>query len=770
MIQKIKLINGIGRFYNHSVSKTENFEFAKNTFFLAMNGCGKSTIVAILKSWSENGHAHIRKKKTIGKTIEPHAVIKLTDETIRYENGLWSNCLGNKPTIEVFDSHFVHDNLFVQDVSIDHKKSIHRIIVGEQGKALAEKLEKAIQIEKSTKRDFDTKTKELQERIARTGREDYVEIEDDAKPAIELSIAEYSAQIKARESADKIGKLETISAIPTFLSPDFESLKRVLLTSHQTIHEEAQICVEKHFVQCCTDSSRAKSFIREGLNLKKGDACPFCGQDMSNVKWLLDAYESYFDEAYTKAIFEVRNQYNKWKEWKFDSLYDACLLARAQSQLVIEKWKEFLGDSWATISKDELICDPSTRDEVTEIIASIDGLLENKIANLYYTADTAKIDELKIICESICKAIYTDNEEIKSSNRKILDYRETIKKGETLDKIRTTKQKLVNLLKRFADDEKKWCLGYAESKQIYENAQIMHGLAKKDIDDYSKSIFNDFQDDINKILKELGTTFSLDNLTGVSNKQSTEPFSDFDVVVNNIPSPLQAKDDEPSFKSILSEGDKNALAFAFFVAKLNKSGKIHDTIIIFDDPVSSMDLHRRKQTAGIIRDLSRQAHQCLVFSHFEDFLFMVWDIVPEKERRAFCIQSDETRGSEIVIFDVENERRYDQHKRIERLEQYCEIDKGEEPRTMQSDIRVCLETLLRFKYFRRLTDKQTTLGNILDSLTDVIATDVMKTCRDLNRDSSLSHHGEYRIQPCQNLTRSEVVSDIKKLLEVLEKL
>jgi len=247
MIKKIKLINGIGRFYNHSVSKTENFEFAKNTLFHAMNGCGKSTIVAVFKSWSENSHAHIHKKKTIGKNIAPHVVIKLSDETIRYENSLWSNYSGNRPTIEIFDSHFVHDNLFVQDVSIDNKKNIHRIIIGEQGKALAAKLEKAIQSEKIAKRDFDTKTKELQERIAQTGRKDYIEIENDAKPTIESRIAEHNAQIKARESEGKIGKLETIPSIPAFLFPDFESMKRVLKTSHQTIRAEAQIWVEKHF-------------------------------------------------------------------------------------------------------------------------------------------------------------------------------------------------------------------------------------------------------------------------------------------------------------------------------------------------------------------------------------------------------------------------------------------------------------------------------------------------------------------------------------------
>ena len=772
MIKKINLINGVGRFYNHSVHRAENFEFAKNTLFHAMNGCGKSTIVAILKSLSENNPTHIRKKKTIGKDIDPQVVIAFTDGTIRYENGSWSRNSGDKPTIEIFDSHFVHDNLFVQDVSIDHKKSIHRIIIGELGKFLAENLEKAIQTEKTAKREFETKTRELYERIASTGREDYIEIEDDEKPTVESKIAEYKAQIKARESEDKISKLETIPEIPSFLPPDFESIKRVLLASHKAIHEEAQALVEKHLEQCCTNSSQAKSFIRDGLNLKKSDVCPFCGQDMSNVKALFDAYASYFDETHKTTIADIRIQHNRWKEWKFDSQFNACLLGKDKSQLAVEKWKEFLGDSLPAISEDELVNTLSSSDEAMDVIASINGLFTDKIADIHYTADTAKINELEIICESIDKAIGTFNKEVKSRNQTISDYREKIKKGETLDKIRADKQKSVNLLMRFEDEGKKWCSEYAKVKKSYDEAQTKHEQAKKELDDYSIAVFNDFQDEINSVLKELGTTFSLDKLAGVSNKQSKEPFGVFDVVVNNISSPLQAKDDEPSFKTILSEGDKNALAFSFFVAKLIKSGRIKDTIIVFDDPVSSMDLHRRKQTVGIIRNLSQQSRQCLVFSHFEDFLYLVWDIVAENEKRAFRILSDETKGSRIVTFDVEYERRYEQHKRIERLERYCSIDNGEHPQLMQSDLRRCLETLLRFKYFKRLTDKHTTLGSILDALKEqgVIATDVMRICRDLNRDSSHSHHGEYKDQPLQKLERQEVVSDIKKLLDVLERL
>lgn len=359
MLKKIKLINGVGRFYNLSVPGDAAFEFEKTTLFHAMNGYGKSTIVAILKSLSENDPAHIRRKKTIGKNTEPKIVIVRTGETLTFENGSWSS--GNKPSIEVFDSHFVHDNLFVQEVTIDHKKNIHRIIIGDEGRKLAEELGKANQAEKTAKKDFDVKDKELKEKFAQTGRNDYLEIKDEERITVETKIAELNAQIKARESEDRIDKIGLIPIIPEFNVPNFDSIKSVLLTSHQSIHEDAKSLVEKHFNQCFSDSSKAKSFIQAGLSIKKDDDCPFCGQNLSNAQALLDAYASYFDETYKNALKGVREEYEKWKTWRFDSLLDECLQAKSQSQLTLEKWKEFLGDSLVAISDDEFLPVTSNR-------------------------------------------------------------------------------------------------------------------------------------------------------------------------------------------------------------------------------------------------------------------------------------------------------------------------------------------------------------------------------------------------------------------------
>nr|WP_164717382.1 AAA family ATPase [Kluyvera intermedia] len=66
-------------------------------------------------------------------------------------------------------------------------------------------------------------------------------------------------------------------------------------------------------------------------------------------------------------------------------------------------------------------------------------------------------------------------------------------------------------------------------------------------------------------------------------------------------------------------GDKSALALAFFLSKFKN--KIHENdIIIFDDPMSSLDSHRRNKTIVELSDILNKGAQVFVFSHDASFL------------------------------------------------------------------------------------------------------------------------------------------------------
>lgn len=70
-------------------------------------------------------------------------------------------------------------------------------------------------------------------------------------------------------------------------------------------------------------------------------------------------------------------------------------------------------------------------------------------------------------------------------------------------------------------------------------------------------------------------------------------------------------------ETILSEGEQRAIAIGSFLAELHLAG--HKGAIVFDDPVSSLDHHRRKRVA--VRIVSESAHrQVIVFTHDTVFL------------------------------------------------------------------------------------------------------------------------------------------------------
>lgn len=76
-------------------------------------------------------------------------------------------------------------------------------------------------------------------------------------------------------------------------------------------------------------------------------------------------------------------------------------------------------------------------------------------------------------------------------------------------------------------------------------------------------------------------------------------------------------------KECLSEGDKSTIALAFFLSKLDIDPNIQNKILIFDDPLSSLDTNRRTYTIGIIKSLFQRLKQVVVLSHNEFFLHEV---------------------------------------------------------------------------------------------------------------------------------------------------
>jgi wobble nucleotide-excising tRNase len=82
-------------------------------------------------------------------------------------------------------------------------------------------------------------------------------------------------------------------------------------------------------------------------------------------------------------------------------------------------------------------------------------------------------------------------------------------------------------------------------------------------------------------------------------------------------------DTEPTFKTVLSAGDKTTLALAFFLAQVRADASLKDSVVVLDDPFNGQDMQRQFETTSQIRTLAAQSEQVIVMSHDPRFLQMI---------------------------------------------------------------------------------------------------------------------------------------------------
>ena len=125
------------------------------------------------------------------------------------------------------------------------------------------------------------------------------------------------------------------------------------------------------------------------------------------------------------------------------------------------------------------------------------------------------------------------------------------------------------------------------------------------------------QDIINNYLQNVFCTdFRIENIKdGGYRGRSRDASLTYSLTFKGKPLSLDT-DDNLSFKNTLSEGDKNTIAFSLFLAKLDKYSEeeLKDKIIVFDDPLTSLDLNRRNATINELVKMYQKTKQTLVLS------------------------------------------------------------------------------------------------------------------------------------------------------------
>ncbi|MCB4756026.1 MAG: AAA family ATPase [Elusimicrobia bacterium] len=764
MITKVKRLKNIGKFYNFA-AKENVLDWHKNTFVFAPNAYGKTTLVNVLLSLRDNDPKLMRARKTLGAATEPEALIVIDSANYLFDGIRWER---QYPAIQIFDVPFIQANILAHEIGHEHKKNIHKIIIGAEGVKLADELSNLKAKEKAKSQEVVNLANEFNRGgFINLSLGAFLVLYPDEEVAVGPRIQQLEQDIKSKQSE---GIVQGLGFPRTIAAPAFDSsgVKEIVALKLTAAHEAAEKRVLEHINWNFKDKTHAKEFIRLGIDQTQAN-CPFCGQDLKNATGLLKAYQEFFDDAFRTYQQSVAQQLAALSGWNIDNDLTTLVSAHNSNLSTLSQWAPYLG---TIVLPDVVATVDSCRSRLAALKGKVQSELEKKQKDPNADADLSQLDALTAELAGLKTAVGGYNAAGSSFVEKAKQYIANLPKSDVAAlQIALVKEKEIK--RRFEPEWKRWAINYSAAKKEADNLINQKNAKQKELEIYSKTIFDTDQKRINELLSTLGTDFTITGLTGKADERANESYSDFGFLILEQIVPLSARqDDEPCFKNTLSEGDKSTLAFAFFIAALEKIPELDKQIVLFDDPLSSLDETRREATARLLLALSPAVKQLNVFTHKQDFLYMLCDKMPEN--KVLQIRSDKKNGSRLEMLNVEEARKSEHVRLVEDMERYVGEDFGPTADTMQGNLRKIFEVVLKTKYYRALAVDIKSKHGFATLLTTLFNAGLLNAAMkprlfDLCSVADSAHHGEIIDTTPKKLSRDELIPLIREALNLVYK-
>lgn len=700
MIKKFISIKNIGKLVNYSASG--DVEFRKLNIIYGENGSGKTTLCAILKSLKTGNPDYIIGRTSFHSTEAPSVNILLEGENAKFTDSSW-NC--SLPELEIFDSSFVAENVHAgHDVHHYHKKSLHSFAIGEEGVRLSGE----IQTCDAKIREINTKLSELDKKLLRhiiglLSIDDFIKLPKDDE--IEMKLQEKSNLLKALEQAKDIKSKNNLSEIrlPEW---SFESFKAVLSISLEDVSKEADTLIKRHINECLDD--KGEEWLAYGFEHVKENKCPFCGQRFDGLE-LLEAYKQYFNENYvsfkTGLTYELKEVKDKVAIERLINLQKLI----GTNETLLEYWKQHI--TIESILPEQIF---EKTEQVWKALSEIViATIERKASNLL---EKVEPDEKLVAAVNDVKKIETNideyNQQIVLLNEKIQKKKDSVESGD-LNRAKAELSILQNQQKRYEPDVISLCNEYIGVEMEKAEIESQKEQAKQRLNSVTDETISTYQEGINSYLAKFGADFK------IVEKKTTyiggTPSVDYKIQIADRTVPVGDADTphrEPCFRNTLSDGDKSTLAFVFFMARLDLDPNLASKIVVLDDPIHSLDIHRRKATVQEIVRKAIAVKQMVVLTHDPVFARSIHDSGSFDKANMRCLYIKKIgEHSTIQDWDIETETASDFYKNYSAIEKYIQDGEGT-PHAVARCIRPVLEGHLR-RCFPTVFKRAGSLGNYI---------------------------------------------------------
>lgn len=766
MIRKIERIYNVGNFENYDASG--NVALGKMSLIYAINGTGKTTLARILQSLSTGDGSIIERHKRIGAAGEPSVIMACDATHYKFKNGAWD---GTIPEVAVFDSHFVANNVYSGfEITADHHKCLYQFVVGDAGVEIIKKIERVKNMltvcntkagEKAELICTATKTQDVDKICALVPKENVDDLIT-AKEA-ELILAQRQAQIMS------LALPKEIQAAGIVL--DYDTARAVLAQTVDGIGQEYLDMVQAHLQHLKDAGMRDGSdWVFEGT--KEINNCPFCGRSLDGVE-LVKGYTQYFSARYGDVVSKAETLKSQVERINIEHYVLGLTTQYEQLKDALKVWDMFIPGQPPLPSFE--VGAQGLEEKYQLMKTSID----RKASNPVEVISTAELDAFMGAIANLNGLIKAVNDYVKASLVKVTELKSEIRPVADVEK----ELKVLQIYKaRFEEPLKGYCTQYQIILHQRGRLQRINKELQSQQKDASNLLFSQYGTKINDYLRNVfKTPFQISDVKdGGFRGTSRRPNLDYTLTFNGIPINQDDGLLNTSFKNVLSEGDKNTIAFSFFLAKL--TGDLHyaDKIIVFDDPLTSLDMNRRTATIEQLVKLYGDCKQVIVLSHNLHFLVDLNTRKRISRTDKVGLQIVNRNGSSSIEEYVIKSEWIDRYKKaiLVMTEFVNNPDPAKQDEAVNA-IRISLETFLKLKFCQYIPDFNLTFGKLIDRLKQTPCTfvnpdkdSVIERLMDFDEMSWKTHHGtvdEMDVYHEVDMTLAEAKNYVQDTLVMLAK-
>ncbi|MDP3306980.1 AAA family ATPase [Methylotenera sp.] len=593
-IKNISKLNGFGIFNNYTNTGVQNF--GKYNLFYGWNGSGKSTLSNLFRC--------IENRSLSEKFPTAAFTVNIEDGSTATQDNLSEANLN----IYTFNQDFIDENISWNTLV----KSI--LLVDKEKIADLEKLD---QLKKQQKIDTEANSKETQEivkleaSIAKFGTDSARHMKTSLQ-SIDTT-DRYYLNYDKRKFEDFVDEHLDATKSDTSLLDDVKIIeltnaakpnqKSQLSFTPQIVNHETftkaktrlddllKTSVVSQTIQRLLDHSDIKAWVETGLELHKqhdSNTCEFCGNQIALER--IKQFEAHFNDDY-KSFQERLARADEWLSEQYIQ----------QPQLPVEsdfydEFKKEYAEACASLEK----AIKALNAEITEWHNTLKSKTNNPLEAGFVVKS---ITEGSI--KAFIDAIAAIESAVQKHNHKSSNFQEE-----------TTKAKK-QLELHYATMEVKSFEYHQKKKDKIDRATTNNSL--KVVIDARKIEIRTLEDSLSN--ESLGAEQFNESLHKFLGRSELTLHFDKDKKGYEI-----LRNDSEQVHGKLSEGEKTAIAFVYFITKLHENdNKMQDTIVVVDDPVSSFDSNHLFHAYSFLRTNCNLANQIFVLTHNFTYFKLIRD-------------------------------------------------------------------------------------------------------------------------------------------------